>query len=146
MRISRPVVILAAVGAALVLNLAIYAIGGAAGAAYTFPGPDGAAIPWFVVAVFSVAPLGLALTVVALLAPRRRWVIPAALVAAPMVLAVSIPLMPLAVGFDTATALALAAMHVALVPITVLALLGLRRATAPAYAASRSTIGSSASA
>lgn len=144
MRLNRPILVLAAVAAAVLVNLAIFAFAGLAGASLRFPGADGVELSPLVVAAMSAIPLGLALAVVAVLGPRRRWVTPAALVAAPVLLIVSIPLMPLTVGFDLGTAVALSLMHVALVPIAVLAVLGLRRQSSrPAI---RSTMGSSASA
>ena len=148
MRLTRPTLVLAAVVSAVLVNLAIYAIGSALGATFRFPGPEGAVIPWFVVAAFSAVPLALALTAVALLAPRWPWIFTAALVAAPVLLAASIPLMPVPVGFDAATTVSLSLMHLALAPIAILAVLGLRRrgTQASGGASSRSTIGSSASA
>ena len=150
MRLSRPIIVLAAVLVAVAVNLAIYALGGLAGASFRFPGPDGAVIPWFVVAAFSAVPLGLALTLVSLLAPRWPWMFRAALIAAPALLLASIPLMPVPVGFDLPTTVALSLMHLALAPIAVVAVLGLRRrgsgAQAPGAVSNRSTIGSSASA
>jgi hypothetical protein len=140
MRPSRPVVILSAVAAAVVANLAVLAIGGALGASYAFPA-DGTVIPWFVVVLFSAVPLGIALTLVSLLAPRWPWVTTAALVAAPVLALVSIPLMPVPVGFDLATTLALSAMHLVVGAAGAIGVVALR-----GYAASRSTIGSSASA
>ena len=145
MRLNRTTIVLAAVLLAVLVNLAIYALGGVAGATFRFPGPDGAVIPWFVVAAFSAIPLGLALTGVALLAPRLPWIFTAALIAAPVLLAASIPLMPVPVGFDLATTVSLSLMHLALAPIAILAVLGLRR-QAPGAVSSRSTIGSRASA
>jgi hypothetical protein len=121
-----------------VANLAVFAIGGALGATYAFP-TGGAVIPWFVVVAFTALPLGLALTLVAVLAPRWAWVTPAALVAAPVLAVVSIPLMPLPVGFDVATTLALCAMHLVVGASGAIGVVALR-----GYAASRSTIGSSA--
>ena len=128
MRPSRFVIVLLAVAAAVVIDLLIYLVGGAAGASFRFPGADGAVIPWIVVAIFSAVPLGLALAAVALLAPRWRWVIPAALVAAPVLALVSIPLLPMAVGFDATTTAALASMHIATGVFAVLGVLGIRRA------------------
>jgi hypothetical protein len=141
MRINRPILVLAAVVAAVLVDLAIFAIAGMAGASLRFPGADGAELSPLVVAGMSAVPLGLALALAAVLAPRLPWVVPAGLVAAPVLLLGSIPLMPLQVGFDAGTTVALSLMHVALVPIAVLALLGLRRYSP---AVSRSTIGSSA--
>jgi hypothetical protein len=140
MRLSRTASIVLAVAATVVVNLAIYLVAGGAGASFRFPGADGADIAWFVVAIFSAVPIGLALTAVALLAPRWRWVIPAALIAAPVVALVSIPLMPMPVGFDAGTTLGLALMHVATGLFAVLGVLGIRRAlgaSEPAPAAAR---------
>lgn len=145
MRLSRTVIVLLAVAAAVVVNLAIYLIGGAAGASFRFPGADGVAIPWFVVAGLTVVPLGVALAAVALLAPRWRWVIPAGLIAAPVLALVSIPLMPVPVGFDLGTTIGLSLMHVVVGIAGLLGVLGIRARLA-GQPASRSTIGSSASA
>ena len=145
MRLNRPIIVLTATLVAVLVNLAIYAIGGAAGASFRFPGADGAVIPWFVVAAFSAVPLALALTIVALVGRRLPWIFTAALVAAPVLLLASIPLMPVPVGFDVATTVSLSLMHLALAPIAIVAVLGLRR-QASGSVSSRSTIGSSASA
>lgn len=142
MRLNRPIIILSAVLVAVAVNLAIYAVGGLAGASFRFPGADGAVIPWFVVAAFSAVPLAIALTLVALLAPRWPWVGTAAVVAAPVLALVSIPLMPVPVGFDTATTVALSAMHVVVGAAGAIGVVALRGG----QAANRSTIGSSASA
>lgn len=144
MRLNRPILVLAAVVAAVLVNLAIFALAGLAGASLRFPGPDGVELSPFVVAAMSAIPLGLALAVVAVLASRLSWVTPAALVAAPVLLLGSIPFMPLAVGFDLGTAVALSLMHVALVPIAVVAVVALRRQ--PSRPATRSTMGSRESA
>jgi len=144
MRLNRPLIVLGAVLLAVVVNLAIYAIAGVTGASFRFPGPDGADLPWIAVVTFTVVPLAAALTAVTLLAPRWRWVIPAALVAAPVLAVVSIPLMPVPIGFDLATTVALSLMHVVVGAAGLLGVLALRRQ--PAVVASRATIGSSASA
>jgi len=139
MTLSRSAIVLLATAAAVVADLAIYLVGGALGASFTFPGPDGAAIPWFVVALFSAVPLGLALTAVTLLAPRRPWVLRAALIAAPVVALVSIPLMPVPVGFDLGTTLSLSLMHLAVGGIGLLGVLGIRRAQSRAASSTRAT-------
>lgn len=147
MRLSRPVIVLLATAAAVAVNLAIYLVGLAAGVPFRFPGADGMAIAWPFVVGLTAVPLSLALTAVALLAPRWRWVVPAALVAAPVLALVSIPLMPVPVGFDAATTVGLSLMHVVVGAFGVLGVLGIRAGLgAAAQPASLSTIGSRASA
>lgn len=141
MRPSRPVTVLLAVVAAVVLNLAVFAIGGALGASYDFP-TGGTTVAWYFVVGMTAIPLAIALTAVALLAPRWPWISTAALIAAPVLAVVSIPLMPVPVGFDLPTTIALSAMHLVVGAVGAIGVVALRGA----QAASRSTIGSSASA
>lgn len=129
-RLSRPVIVIVCVLAALVANLAIFAIGSAVGGSYVFTSPAGEArVEAVTVAGFTIIPLGIALTIVALLA-RWRWVTTTALILGPILELATIVLMTLPAGFDTPSFLALAFCHVALVPATLAAILLLRRRAA----------------
>ena len=147
MRLPTSVLILAAVVTALAANLAIFAIGGAAGATYEFTSGTGVTVVSpIVLAAFTVLPLGLALTAVALIGRVWKPVFPIALVAGPVLELGSILAMTVPADFDLASTIALALCHTALVPVTIAALVILRRRYASGGASSRSTIGSSASA
>lgn len=139
MNLSRPVIIVLAAVAAAIVNLAIYVVGSASGVTFQFP--DGTVIPFFVVAIFSAVPLAIALTLVALLAPRWSWVTRAALIAAPVVAVISIPLMPVPVGFDLPTTLALSAMHLVVGTAGLLGVLALRARLAAGAPAVTATAG-----
>lgn len=126
---SRPVVVAAIVGAALVVNLVVYAVGRAAGGDFTFsragvPTEVGAAT----VAGFTTVPLLLGLLVVALLC--RRWPVIArvATVVAPVLAVVTVGLMTLPADFDTVSTLTLALCHLTLAPLSVLGVRALRGA------------------
>lgn len=124
---SRPVVVAAAVGTAVVVNLVVYGLGRAAGGSFTF---TRAGVPTAVdaatVAGFSAVPLLLGLVVVALLG--RRWPVVArmAVVVAPVLAVVTVGLMTLPVDLDTVSTVTLALCHLTLAPISVLAIRALR--------------------
>ena len=125
---SRPVIVAGAVVIALLLNISITSIGRAAGGTFVFTSPTGPAfVDPITVAGFTVLPLGVALTAVALLSLKWRWVIPAAMVAGPVLELGSIVGMTLPADFDVASKVSLALCHVALVPVTLVALELLRR-------------------
>ncbi|QYC38079.1 hypothetical protein Nocox_02230 [Nonomuraea coxensis DSM 45129] len=116
------------VAAALILNLAIYGLGRAAGGDFLFTAAGRPAeVDALTVAGFTVLPLLVGMTMVAALARVWRWVVPAALVIAPALALGTVPLMTLPADLDTTSKLALALCHVALVPVTVTGLLRLRR-------------------
>lgn len=124
---SRVVVVLAAVAAAVVANLVIYALGRLAGGAFEVT-TNGQLVQVnaITVAGFSAVPLGLGLVVVALLA-RHGWVVKLAMVVAPVLAVLTIFVMTIPADLDTVSTVALAACHVTLVPISILAVRLLRR-------------------
>jgi hypothetical protein len=129
-RLSRPAVVAVAVLTAVVVNLVVYALGRAAGGGFRFlAGGVPAEVDPVTVAGFSAVPLLAGLTVVALLAPRAAWVVPAALVAGPLLAIGTILLMTLPAGFDGISTVTLSLCHLTLVPITVLAVRRLARGT-----------------
>lgn len=120
----------AAVAAAVVTNLIIYLIGRLAGGSFEFTaGGQAAQVQALTVAGFSAAPLGVGLSLVTLLAPRLRWVVPAATVIAPLLAVVTIGIMTIPADLDSVSTVTLAACHLALAPISVLAIrtIGARR-------------------
>lgn len=142
MRLPTPLLILGAVVTAVAVNLAIFGIGAAAGATYEFTSATGVTTVSPVVLVgFTTLPLAVALTAVALIGRVWRPIFPIALVAGPVLELGSILAMTVPADFDLASTLALALCHAALVPVTIAAVVLLRRRYA-----SRATIGSSASA
>ena len=66
---------------------------------------------------FTAVPLLVGLTLVALLRRRWSWVLPAALVVAPVLAVVTIFLMTIPADLDTASTVTLACCHLALVPV-----------------------------
>ncbi len=132
-RLSRPVVVAVAVLAAVVVNLLVYALGRAAGGSFRLTSAGATAeVDAVTVAGFSAVPLLAGLVVVALLAPRFRWVTPAALVAGPVLAVVTILVMTLPADLDTISTVTLALCHLTLVPIMVVAIRSLRRPVRPA--------------
>ncbi|MFK4041360.1 DUF6069 family protein [Nonomuraea wenchangensis] len=126
MNTSRTVV--ATVTAALLLNLAIYGLGRAAGGGFRFTAAGRPAeVDALTVAGFTALPLLVGMTVVAVLARIWPWVVPTALVVAPAIALGTIPVMTIPADFDDPSKIALALCHVALAPVTVAGLLGLRR-------------------
>lgn len=79
------------------------------------------------VAGFTAVPLALGLIVVALLAPRWRWITPLASVVAPSLAIVTVGVMTLPVDLDPISTICLAGCHLALAPISVLAVRRLGR-------------------
>jgi hypothetical protein len=129
-RLSRPALIAAAAGLAVLVNLAVYLIGRAAGGTYTFTSPQGPAeVDAVTVAGFSLVPLLLGLTVVALLAPRAAWVVRAALIIGPVLAVGTIAVMTLPADFDGVSKTALAVCHLTLVPIIIAAVTAISRQT-----------------
>jgi hypothetical protein len=126
---TRPawVVVGGAVIVAVAVNLAIYAVGRAAGATFEFTASTGpATVSAGTVAGFTAVPLLVGLTVAALLRRRWTWVLPAALVIAPVLAVATIVVMTIPADLDTASTVTLACCHLALVPVVVLALRALR--------------------
>lgn len=116
-----------AVVVAVAVNLAVYATGRAAGATFDFTAATGpATVDAATVAGFTAVPLLVGLTLAALLGRRWAWVVPAALVIAPVLAVATIFLMTVPADLDTASTVTLACCHLSLVPISVLALRALR--------------------
>ena len=117
----------AAVTTAVVVNLAVHAVGRAAGGSFRFTSPRGPAeADWVAVAVFSAVPLLLGLVLATVLARRWSWVMPTALVVAPALALVTVAVMTVPADFDDVSTMTLAVCHVVLAPVSVLALRALR--------------------
>jgi hypothetical protein len=127
-RIPAPLLVAGAVALAIAVNVGIHALGGLAGATYRFAAATGPAeIDALTVFGFTLVPLGVALTLVAVLGRFWKWVFPVALVVGPVLELGSIFGMTLPADLDDVSTLFLALCHVALVPVTVVAVLALRR-------------------
>jgi hypothetical protein len=137
-RIPAPWLVVGAVALAIAVNVGIHALGRVAGATYRFTAATGPAeVDSLTVLGFTLVPLGIALTLVAVLGRFWGWVFPVALVAGPVLEAGSIFGMPVPTDLDLPSKIALSLCHLVLVPVTLVAVLALRRRYA-----SRSTIGS----
>ena len=129
-RLSRPAIVAVSVLGAVLLNLLVYAAGRAAGGTFRFTAANGPSeVDAVTVAGFSAVPLLIGLTAVALLSRFGDWVTKAALVIGPLLALGTIALMTLPADFDGVSKTTLALCHVMLVPITVVAVLALRRRT-----------------
>lgn len=123
--------VLGAVLAAVAANLLVYAVGRAAGGSFDFSAATGPVhVDAATVAGFTAIPLGLGLTLAAVLGRWWSWVVPTAMVIAPVLELGTIFVMTIPSDHDLVSTITLAATHVALIPVTVLALalLGRRRA------------------
>lgn len=120
---GRLALIAALLAGLLLTNLAVYAIGRALGGAFTYQ-QNGAnvRVDPVAVTVMSLVPLVFGLGLVAALS--RKW--PAAIlvarIAAPTLAVATVAVMTIPAGFDTTSAVSLAAMHLAVIPPTLLAL------------------------
>ncbi|GAA4244842.1 DUF6069 family protein [Dactylosporangium darangshiense] len=126
---ARRLALIAALLAGLLLtNLVIYAIGRALGGAFTYQ-QNGTAVLVEPVAVtfMSLAPLVFGLGLVAALSRKWPATIRVARIVAPILAVATIAVMTVPAGFDTTSALSLAAMHLALIPASLLALNALPR-------------------
>lgn len=129
----RARIVLTAVGAAVAINLAIYAVGRAIGGTFVFTqAAEPITVDAATVAGFTAAPLLAGLVLVALTAQRWPWVVSAALVVAPALAVVTIIAMTLPADFDTTSTVALGLCHLTLVPVTILSLRAFRAAATPA--------------
>jgi hypothetical protein len=127
-RIPAPLLVAGAVALAIAVNVGIHALGGLAGATYRFAAATGPAeVDALTVLGFTLVPLGVALTLVAVLGRFWKWVFPVALVVGPVLELGSVLGMTLPADLDDVSTLFLALCHVALVPVTVVAVLALRR-------------------
>ena len=131
-RLGPTATVVATVVTATAINLLVYAVGGALGATYEFTSNGGPTrVDALTLTGFTAVPLLVGMAVAALLSRWWRWVIPVALVAAPVLAIGSVPFMPLAVDFDTASAVALATAHVV---VGAVAAVGLQRLRTPSTA------------
>jgi len=127
-RPRRLVVVLVAVGVALVANLALYGLGRMLGRSFAFTGPAGPAeVDAAPVAGFTLMPLLVGLLLAALLSVRWPRVLSVAMVVAPVLALGTVPVMTLPVDLDGVSTAALALCHLVLAPVSVLALRALRR-------------------
>ena len=126
---SSWVVVSGAVLVAVVVNLTIYVLGRAVGATFelTVAGDGRSTVDAATVAGFTAVPLLVGLGLAALLGPRWSWVYPTAFVVGPALAVATILVMTVPADLDTASTITLACMHLALVPVVVLALRALRR-------------------
>lgn len=124
---SRVVVVLAAVVAAVVVNLLVYAVGRLAGGEFTFTREGSSTrVDPVTVAGFSAVPLGVGLLLVAALVGRFPWIATVASVVAPVLAVVTVFVMTIPVDLDAMSTVTLAACHLLLVPISLLAIRRLR--------------------
>ena len=129
---SRVLVIAAAAGAAVLINLILYGVGRAAGGTFRFTASTGpAVVDGVTVAAFSALPLLAGLVAVALLSRFGAWVVRTALIVGPLLAVATIVAMTLPTDLDATSKVTLALCHLVLVPIIIVAvrLLG-RRAEA----------------
>jgi hypothetical protein len=120
---GRARVIVLAVIAALGVNLIIYAIGRAAGATFSYTqSGTRTSVDALAVTVMTAGPLTLGLAFVALLSRRWPRLNQVAKVVAPVFALATIALMTVPADFDTTSTYCLSCMHVALVPISLIAL------------------------
>jgi hypothetical protein len=126
-RIPSPWIIVIAAAAAVATNLAIRTIGGLAGGSFEFTSPTGSAfVDHLTVAGFTIVPLSIGLAIAALLGRWWAWVFTVAMIVAPLLELGSILGMTVPADFDLTSTLTLAACHVALVPVSLLAIGALR--------------------
>ncbi|HEY5249610.1 MAG TPA: DUF6069 family protein, partial [Dermatophilaceae bacterium] len=132
---ARLPIVGAAVLVAFGVNLALYELGRAAGGSFTYiQSGNKTTVDALAVTIMSVGPLVVGLGLVACLAPRWPRLITAAKIAAPMLALATIALMTVPAHFDTTSTIFLASMHLALIPISLLAIAALdqRHSSLPA--------------
>ncbi len=144
-RIPAPALVALAVAVAIVVNVGIHSLGRALGATYRFTAATGPAeVDTLTVIGFTLLPLTVALTLVAVLGRFWAWVLPVALVAGPVLELGSIAGMTIPADFEPLSKVFLALCHVALVPITIVTVLALRRRYRERSSAAASTRASQA--
>ena len=126
-RIPSPWLVVLAVGTAVVVNLVIRTIGALAGGSFGFTAATGpAVVDHLTVVGFTIVPLSIGVTAVAVLGRGWGWVFTVAMVVAPVLELGSILGMTVPADFDLTSKITLAACHVALVPISLVAIAALR--------------------
>lgn len=133
-RLSSARIVVVCVGAAVLVNAALYLLGGALGASYDFTSDGNPAhVDVATLSGFTAVPLAAGLFTMALLSARWNWATTPAMVLAVILALASIPAMPLAVDLDTTSAIALAACHVVVGAVAVLGIhaLDTRSAASP---------------
>ena len=126
-RIPSPWLVVLAVGTAVIVNLVIRTIGALAGGSFAFTAATGpAVVDHLTVVGFTIIPLAIGLTAVAVLGRWWGWVFTVAMVVAPVLELGSILGMTVPADFDLTSKLTLAACHVSLVPISLVAIGALR--------------------
>jgi hypothetical protein len=132
---SQPyAVVIAAVMAALVVNLIIYAIGKAAGGEFTYTqSGKKTTVDAASVTILSTVPLAIGLSLVALLSPRWPAFPRVATGVAPTFAIATIVLVTIPANFDATSTVFLSFMHLAVIPISLLAIarLAQRQRSAP---------------
>jgi Family of unknown function (DUF6069) len=120
--------IAAALAGLLLTNLALYAIGRAFGGAFTYT-QNGVPVRVDPVAItiMSLAPSASGLALIAALSRKWPAAIRVARIAAPTLAVATVAVMTIPAGFDTTSAVALAAMHLATIPAALVALHALPR-------------------
>ncbi|GAA3779966.1 hypothetical protein GCM10022225_80270 [Plantactinospora mayteni] len=125
---SRTAVVALSGATAVAVNLVIYGIGRAAGGSFRFTSATGPAEVYAItVAGFSLIPLLVGLTAVALLAPFAAWVVRAAFIIGPTLALGTILVMTAPANLDTTSKVALALCHLTLVPISIVAVRAIAR-------------------
>jgi hypothetical protein len=110
----------------------VHTIGGVLGATYEFTAAGRpAVVDTATVFGFAVIPVALGMIAVALISPKWRWVVPAALIVAIVLAIGTIPIMVVPADFDALSGTALAVCHIALLPPIAWGLVSLRRLDAP---------------
>ena len=126
-RIPSPWLVVIAVATAVATNLAIRTIGGLAGGSFAFTAETGpAVVDHLTVVGFTIVPLSMGLALVAVLGRWWGGVFTVAMIVAPLLEFGSILVMTVSADFDLVSKLTLAACHVALVPVSLLAIGALR--------------------
>ena len=130
---GRTAVVVGTVLVATVVNLAILAIGQSAGGDFQFTsGGDRMTVGAGGVAMLTIVPLLVGMTLAALLSLRWPAVLRIGMFAGPAAALVTIGTMTIPADLDTTSTVFLALMHVALVPVTIAGLLAISLVADPA--------------
>ena len=130
-RRGRAVVVAGTVLAATVVNLVILAVGRSAGGDFEFTsGDDRLTVGADGVAMLTIIPLLVGMTLAAVLSLRWPAVLRIGMFVGPALALATIAFMTISADLDTTSTIFLSLMHIALVPVTVLGLRALARTTA----------------